>query len=137
LRLWPTVPMSIRTVMNACVVEDYELPVGSKVFIATTAPHYMSEVFPDPFTFDIDRYLPSRGEHRTPGYAPFGLGTHSCLGSHMVELQMLMSVLMLAHYFTFEVSPSNYKLKISPFPSMSPNKRFKLKVVEQRYPLTS
>ena len=90
LRLWPTVPMSIRTVMNACVVEDYELPVGSKVFIATTAPHYMNEIFPDPFTFDIDRYLPSRGEHRTPGYAPFGLGTHSCLGSHMVELQMLL-----------------------------------------------
>ncbi len=137
LRLWPTVPMSIRTVMNACVVEDYELPVGSKVFIATTAPHYMSEIFPDPFTFDIDRYLPSRGEHRTPGYAPFGLGTHSCLGSHMVELQMLLSVLMLAHYFTLEISPSNYKLKISPFPSMSPNKRLKLKVVEQRHSLTS
>ena len=95
------------------------------------------QLFNTEFTFDIDRYLPSRGEHRTPGYAPFGLGTHSCLGSHMVELQMLMSVLMLAHYFTFEVSPSNYKLKISPFPSMSPNKRFKLKVVEQRYPLTS
>ena len=132
LRMWPTVPMSIRTVMNACVIEDYELPVGSKVFIATTAPHYMSTVFPDPFTFDIDRYLPSRGEHRTPGYAPFGLGTHSCLGSHMVELQMLLSLLLLAHHFTFEISPSSYKLKISPFPSMSPNKRLKFRITEQR-----
>ena len=74
------VPMSMRHVMNSCVVEDYELPVRSKVVIAQTASHYMSGVFPDPFKFDIDRYLPPRNEHRGPGYAPYGLGTHTCLG---------------------------------------------------------
>ena len=29
LRMYPIVPMSMRNVMNSCVVEDYELPVGS------------------------------------------------------------------------------------------------------------
>ena len=33
LRLYPIVPMSLRNIMNACVVEDYELPVGSRVVI--------------------------------------------------------------------------------------------------------
>ena len=53
-------PMSIRNVMNSCVVEDFELPVGSRIYIAQTASHYMDDVFPDPPRFDIDRYLPPR-----------------------------------------------------------------------------
>ena len=31
LRMYPIVPMSIRNVMNTCVVEDYELPVGTQI----------------------------------------------------------------------------------------------------------
>ena len=132
LRMYPIVPMSIRTVMNACVVEDYELPVGSQLYIAQTAPHYMDDVFPDPFSFDIDRYLPPRDEHRSPGYAPYGLGTHTCLGSRWLDLQLAVNVLMIAHYFTLKVSPANYKLRFSPLPSMKPSKKLKFLIAEQR-----
>jgi cytochrome P450 len=133
LRLYPTIPGSIRTVMNSCVVDDHQLPIGARIFIATTAAHYAEDVFPDPHVFDIDRYLPARGEHRSPGYAPFGLGTHSCLGSRLVELHLIASVLMLAHYFTFELKKPNRKLKINPFPSMSPAMRIKVVIKERRH----
>ena len=132
LRMYPIVPMSIRTVMNSCVVEGCELPVGSRVHIVQTASHYMDDVFPDPFTFDIDRYLPSRNEHHSPAYAPYGLGTHKCLGSRWMDLQLAVNVLMIAHYFTLEVSPANYKLGFSPLPSMKPNKKLKFLVAEQK-----
>ena len=62
----------------------------------------MEDVFPDPFTFDIDRYLPPRNEHYSPGYAPFGLGTHKCMGSRWAEMHIALNVLMLAHHFTFD-----------------------------------
>ena len=137
MRLYPTIPMSIRTVMNSCVVEDFELPVGSKLLIATTACHYMDELFPDPYRFDIDRYLPSRAEHRTPGYAPFGLGTHGCLGSHMVDLELTLNLLMVVHHFELQMKPASYRLKISPFPSLSPNNKFKITISQQRRPLPS
>ena len=132
LRMYPIVPMSIRNVMNSCVVEGYELPLGSRLYIAQTASHYMSEVFPDPFEFDIDRYLPPRNEHRSPGYAPYGLGTHMCLGSRWMELQLAVNVLLIAYHFNIEVSPANYKLKFSPLPSMKPSKKLKFHVAEQR-----
>ena len=132
VRIYPIVPMSIRNVMNTCVVEDYELPVGSQVFIATTATHYMEEVFPDPFTFDIDRYKAPRNEHLSPGYAPYGLGTHTCLGTRWMELQLAINVLMVAHYFNIEVSPADYKLKFNPIPSMKPNKKLKFRIAELR-----
>ncbi len=132
LRMYPIVPMSIRNVMNSCVVEGYELPVGSRIYIAQTASHYMSDVFPDPFEFDIDRYKAPRNEHLNPGYAPYGLGTHMCLGFRWMELQLAVNVLMVAHYFTLEVSPSDYKLRFSPLPSMKPNKKLRFRIVERR-----
>ena len=132
LRMYPIVPMSIRHVMNSCVVEGYELPVGSRLFIAQTATHFMEDVFPEPFKFDIDRYLPPRNEHHSPGYAPYGLGTHTCLGSRWMELQLAVNVLMVAHYFKIEVFPANYKLGFSPLPSMKPNKKLKFRITEQR-----
>ena len=55
MRTYPIVPMSLRNVMNVCIVEDYELPVGSRNMIAQTAAHYMDDVFPEPHSFDIDR----------------------------------------------------------------------------------
>ncbi len=132
LRLYPIVPMSIRNVMNSCVVEGYELPVGERLFIAQTATHFMEECFPDPLKFDIDRYQTPRNEHRGPGYAPYGLGTHRCLGSRWMDLQLAVNVLMVAHYFNIRVSPHDYNLKFSPIPSMKPSKNLRFAIAGQR-----
>ena len=132
LRMYPIVTVSLRNVMNTCVFEDYELPVGQRLHIAMTATHYMSEVFPDPYKFDVDRYLAPRHEHRSPGYAPYGLGTHKCLGNRWLELHLAANLLMLAHHFTIEVSPANYKHRFNPFPSLKPSKKLKFRISEQR-----
>ena len=135
MRMYPIVPMSVRNVMNACEVEGYELPEGRRVFIVQTATHYMEDLFPEPFTFDIDRYTAPRKEHLGTGYAPYGLGTHTCLGARLTEMYLATNLLMMVRYFTFEIAPKNYKLKISPFPSMSPNKKLKIAVTEKRHEL--
>ena len=133
LRMYPIVPISMRDVMNTFVLEGYEIPVGSRVFIAQTASHYMDDLFPDPFAFDIDRYLPPRDEHRGAGYAPYGLGTHRCLGSRWMDLQLAVNVLMIAHYFTLEVTPARYAeaLPFSPLPSMKPTEKLRFRVTER------
>ena len=134
MRMHPVVPISLRNVMNSCEVEGHFLPVGERVTIAQTAAHYMADVFPDPFKFDIDRYLPPRNEHLSPGYAPYGVGTHICLGQRWMELQLAINVLMIAHHFTLEVHPAKYrdKIKYSPLPSMKPSKKVKFRITEQR-----
>ena len=135
MRMYPIVPMSVRNVANACEVEGYELPEGVRLFIGTTATHYMEDLFPDPFKFDIDRYKAPRKEHLGTGYAPYGLGTHTCLGSRLTELYLAANLLMTAHYYKLEVAPKNYKLRISPFPSMSPSKKLKFRISERRHEL--
>ncbi len=131
LRMYPIVPVSVRNVMNTCVVEGCELPVGGRVHIAQTASHYLEEVFPDPFAFDIDRYLAPRHEHRGPGYAPYGVGTHRCLGFRWMELQLMINLLMVAHHFTLEVDPADFRLRFDPLPSMKPSRKLKFRVAER------
>ena len=131
MRVYPIVPPSIRNVMNSCVVEGHELPVGAPIVIAQTAPHYVGDVFPDPRKFDIDRYLPPRNELRNPEYAPYGLGTHTCLGFRWMEMQLTVNLLMVAHYFTLRVAPANYRPRINPFSSMPPDSKLKFRVAER------
>ena len=122
----------MRDVVNTFTVEGYEIPQGSRVNIAQTAPHYMEEIFPDPFSFDIDRYLPPRNEHKSLGYAPYGLGPHTCLGVRWMALHMAVNLMIVAHYFTLRVYPEDYELRISPFPSMKPSKKLKFHIAEQK-----
>ncbi|MYL03401.1 MAG: cytochrome P450, partial [Acidimicrobiaceae bacterium] len=135
MRLYPIVPLSVRNVANACEVEGYELPEGRRVFIIQTATHYMEDLFPDPFKFDIDRYEAPRKEHVGTGYAPYGLGTHTCLGARLTEMYLATNLLLMVHHFNFEIAPKSYKLKISPFPSMSPSKKLKFHISERRHEL--
>ena len=135
MRMYPIVPMHLRNVMNTCIVEGYELPVGARIFVAQTATHFMEEFFPDPFSFDIDRYLPERQEHVGRAYAPFGLGTHTCLGSRWLELQLGINLLLMAHYFRLELTPKDYKLRINPIPTLAPSSKLKFTVAEKLRPL--
>ncbi|MDE0540446.1 MAG: cytochrome P450 [Rhodospirillales bacterium] len=135
LRMSPIVPMSMRTVTNSCVVEGYELPVGSQLMIAQTAAHYSEEAFPDPWTFDIDRYAPPRNEHLGRGYAPYGLGTHSCLGTHWADLHITINLLMLTHYFKIELARPFERMPMDALPSQSPSNKIKFRLAERRHEL--
>ncbi len=135
LRMSPIVAMSMRSVMNTCVVEGYELPVGSMILVAQTATHYMEEAFPEPMKFDIDRYTSPRNEHAGPGYAPYGLGTHSCLGFHWAQMQLAINMLMLAHYFKIELARPYKRVPMDPLPSQSPSNKLKFRLAELRHEL--
>ncbi len=135
LRKYPIISMLVRNVANSCVVENYSLPVGERLFIIQTASHYMNDSFPDPYKFDIDRYLPSRKEHQGPGYAPFGLDTHRCMGQIWVNFQLLLTLLNIAYYFEFAPLPSDYRLKINPLPGLSVTRKLKLRIARQLHDL--
>ncbi len=135
-RLYPVIPWQLRTAMNPCVINGFEIPPPTRLLICQTAPHYDGDHFKDPLKFDIDRYLPDRGEHLVPGaYAPYGLGTHMCLGNRWVELQMGVNILLIAYHLDLEVLPENYRLAINPFPTAAPNKKLKFRVARVANPV--
>ncbi|GAC1390378.1 MAG: cytochrome P450 [Ktedonobacteraceae bacterium] len=89
----------------------YRLESGDEVLVAMTVPHFLSELFPHPETFDLDRYREPRNEHRQRGaYAPFGLGEHSCLGAGIAEIQLMVITATLLHTYQFELEAPDYQL---------------------------
>ena len=136
LRLHPVIPVHNRTAANAFNVDGKLVPARSTILVAFTAAHYMAENYEEPDRFDIERFAPPREEHRTRGaYQPFGVGTHTCLGQRFSELMMVVDLLLLAHHLELEMVPADYKLKISPLPKLSPNKKFKFRVKRIRNPI--
>lgn len=136
LRLYPVIAVNLRDVANSCVVENYSLPLRERLYIVQTAAHYMGDCFPDPYKFDIDRYLAPRNEHRGSGYAPYGLDTHMCAGQAWMRLHLALTLLTIAYYFEFEPLPDDYELKINPFPALTVSRKLKLRIASQRHELT-
>lgn len=136
MRLHPVIPVHNRTAMNEFEVDDYLVPARSTVLVAFTATQYLDEHFKDAAKFDPDRFGPDREEHRKRGaFYPFGLGTHTCLGSRFTELHLVSNLLLVAHHCDLEMIPKNYKLKLSPLPKFSPHKSFKFRVKDLRHPM--
>lgn len=130
LRRYPVAPVTQRTVTTPFEFGGYRVDAGGRLFIGTGIAHFDERYHPEPYRFDIDRYLPPRNEHRIPGaYAPYGMGTHTCLGAGLAEAQIMLTCATLLHFGRFEMDPVNYDLKIRPLPTNAPASNFKLRRV--------
>jgi cytochrome P450 len=130
LRCYPVVPAIQRTVTEPFEFAGHRVEGGGRLFIATTAVHYDEKYYPNPEKFDIDRSLPARNEHRTPGvFAPYGLGTHACLGAGLAEAQIMLTIATMLRFGKFEMTPTDYTLKVRPLPTNAPANNFQLKRV--------
>ena len=128
LRLYPLAPAVSRWAANSFEFEGCSIAAGEPVLVATTLPHFLPELFPDPHRFDIDRHAEGRDEHKQPGaFAPFGLGTHRCLGAGFAESQMTLTMLTILHAVDLEMRPAGYELRIRRTPTNRPCDRFSLR----------
>lgn len=110
----------------------YRLEPGNEVYVAMTVPHFLEEIYPDPYRFDIDRFRAPRSEHRTPGaYAPFGLGNHTCLGAGIAEVQLAVTMAVLLYTYTFQFDPPDYQFVIEEHPTPAPGNHFRVKVAKR------
>ena len=129
LRMYPAVPNVLRNVCNPFEFCGYEIPVGTEVIIGTTVPHRLPEYYPNPDSFDIERYSRNPPEHRAPGaYAPFGLGRHRCAGSGFAEVQIKVTMATLIHDLDFKTDQPLPQLKVINSPTAQPDKPFTFQV---------
>ena len=129
MRMYPTAPALYRTVSNSFELAGYRLHAGDHVLMAVAVPHYLPRYFPDPERFDIDRYAPPRNEHHQVGvFAPFGLGSHTCLGAGFAEVGIAVTMATLVHEAELTLDPPDYALKIDPIPIAHPTRSFKFRM---------
>jgi CRP-like cAMP-binding protein/cytochrome P450 len=109
LRLFPIVAGIPRHAKQDFEFEGYQIRKGQKLYIAASVTHVLPEIFPDPYTFDADRFLPPRDEHRQPRvYLPFGAGAHACLGASLATLFTLTTMTGVLRNARFAIDPPHY-----------------------------
>lgn len=106
LRLYPPFWMVDREAIADDKVGDVVIPAGSMVIVHVHGAHHAPKHWPDPETFDTDRFIKGAEKLRAPfTYLPFGGGPRGCIGNNYAMLQVLMILSDLLRNYDFEVEP--------------------------------
>ncbi|WP_299571760.1 cytochrome P450 [uncultured Williamsia sp.] len=113
LRLHPPLIILMRVVQNDIHIEDVEISAGQSIAVSPAISNRLPEDFPDPDTFDPDRYQKPRQEDLANRWTwiPFGAGRHRCVGAQfaMMQLKAIFSVLMQNYEFEMSQPSESYR----------------------------
>lgn len=90
------------------IVDGQIIPRGTIVGVNIYALHHNEEYFPDPFTYQPERWLEDGGANKeinSAAFAPFSTGPRSCAGKSMAYLETSLLVAKALWYFDFEPAP--------------------------------
>ncbi|GFY42647.1 cytochrome P450 4c3 [Trichonephila inaurata madagascariensis] len=96
-RLFPTVPLIGRRLLEETNICGYTLPKGSNCIILIELLHKDKDVFPYPKKFDPDRFLPENLiKIPESAYIPFSAGPRNCIGQKfgLMEIKTIFSFIL-------------------------------------------
>lgn len=113
LRLFPSVPFLARELREEAVINNYRIPVGTTVMVVTYRLHRDPEQFPEPETFDPDRFLPENVAKRHPySYVPFSAGPRNCIGQKFALMEEKIVLSSIMRHFRVESTTRREDLRI-------------------------
>lgn len=102
LRLYPPVPMILRSTLAEDQVQGYHIPAGTKMLISSYHIQRHPHFWENPLDF-----FPSRFETNYPParftYLPFGAGPRLCIGNHFAMLEATLALAMLVKRFRVHI----------------------------------
>jgi cytochrome P450 len=117
LRLYPPVYALSRAVREDDTIGGFAIPAGSMVLVSPYVTHHHPGVWPDPETFDPDRFLPDRSAGRSRfAWFPFLGGPHQCIGQEFALMEITLAITMLIQAFRFRLAPG---FSVEPRPVLS------------------
>jgi len=106
LRLYPPFWMIDRMAVADDRVGDLAIPGGSTVIVFVYGAHHAERSWPDPESFNPERFNKANEKLHTPfTYIPFGGGPRGCIGGNYAMLQILMILTALLRKYDFQLSP--------------------------------
>ncbi|KAH9908627.1 cytochrome P450 [Xylariomycetidae sp. FL2044] len=95
------------------IVDGHVIPRDTYVGVNTYSIHHHEDYFPDPFTYNPDRWLESKCRDNTPGSRevihaasnPFSTGSRGCAGKAMAYLEISLVLAKALWYYDFEPAP--------------------------------
>ena len=108
LRICPPVPAVPRQAAHDTALAGFPIPAGSRIIISIYNIHRHPACWPDPDTFNPERFLPGHAErpHRL-AFMPFGAGPRLCIGNHLAMIEGTLLLAMIAQKYELEPVPGH------------------------------
>ena len=114
LRLYPPVYFTGRRALRDVEIDGYHVPKDCFVMLAPYTLHRREEYFPQPETFDPERFAPEEEKQRPRyAYVPFGAGPRICLGLHFALMEGHLLLATIAQRTSFSLLPKQV-IEINP-----------------------
>jgi len=122
LRMWSAPVTLTRTANHRFELSGVTLEAGHHYMLSPFVIHHNPALWPDPDTFDPDRWLPGSPRGATSGahYVPFGWPPTACIGAGLGTIQLiLLCHLLNTRYRLRPATPSaiGMRLAVVPMPS--------------------
>ncbi|TVY90100.1 Cytochrome P450 monooxygenase [Lachnellula willkommii] len=83
--------------------KSYAIPPGTPISTTTLSAHTAESVFPEPFTFDPERWLGDAGSERRKFQMAFGKGERKCIGIELARAELYLVTAALIRGFEMEL----------------------------------
>jgi len=114
MRLYTTVPNIARKISEEVEINGYKVPAGTSVCIQMFYLHRNPEYFPDPLTYNPERFRPENCIGRHPfAFIPFSAGPRNCIGQKFAILEAKVIISALLRKFNFSYNLDRKPLNIS------------------------
>lgn len=109
----------MRRTTRAVQLGGYAIPEGAELLVSGTSMLRDPALWPEPYRFDPDRWLPERAaEVPREANVPFGVGSRQCAGEHLSRMTMAVVLATLPARFRFRPVPG-HRVKEAPLGTMS------------------
>jgi cytochrome P450 len=129
LRLYPpAIAIFMRQALADVEIAGYTLPRNSLVQMFPYVCQHDPRWFPEPETFDPDRFLPDRQPPLPPfAYFPFGGGPRICIGNTFSMMEMTLVAATLLQHLKVELAPGQQEAQPVALMSLRPKGEVRLR----------
>ena len=116
LRRYPPAWVGPRRTTRDVTLQGVHVPAEIGVHYSSWVTHHLPHLYPDPFRFDPDRFLPDREAELPRGaYVPFGGGSRICLGKRFGEYELrALSTVLFSRFVLEPLSPRGPRVVTTP-----------------------
>jgi cytochrome P450 len=104
LRLYPPVWLFTRRSNSEDEIADYDVPVGTDIYLSPYLLHRTDRFWPDPDRFDPSRFAAADKPKKDRPFFPFSLGPRRCLGEYFSFLEMKIHLGLLLPRFRMSLT---------------------------------
>jgi len=132
MRLYPPAWATGRLAIAETEIAGYAIPRRSLVLMSQYVMHRDSRYFPEPLSFDPERWTTAARESRPQfSYFPFGGGPRRCIGEGFAWMEGVLLIAALAQQWRMRLVP-NHPVALKPVITLRPKHGMRMTVISRQ-----